>query len=52
MKTETDILVKISELELEISQLKNNKKHISKSITAIVILDSKIEMLKWILNDI
>ena len=52
MKTETDILVKISELELEISQLKNNKKHISKSITHIVILESKIEMLKWILNDI
>ena len=52
MKTERDILVKISELELEISQLKNNGKHISKTINHIDLLNNKIEALKWVLNDI
>jgi len=49
MKTEMDILVEISSLELELSQ--EMKKDILDNVN-ILRIQTQIDMLKWVLNDI
>lgn len=48
MKNETDILIKISELELWVSHLE--KEHPSEGNDSIIIANEKIEILKWVLE--
>jgi hypothetical protein len=50
MKTEIDILVLISELEVWISQIK--RENPNDGDIAILIANEKINVLKWVLNDI
>jgi hypothetical protein len=50
MKTETDILVLISELEIWISQIK--RENPTEGDIAILIANEKINLLKWVLDDI
>lgn len=49
MKTETDILIKISELELWISHLE--KENPIEGKDSIVIANEKIELLQWVLEN-
>ena len=48
MKTETDILIKISELEMWISHLQ--KEYPNESSNSVIIANEKIEILKWVLE--
>jgi len=50
MKTERDILVLISELEMWISHIK--RENPIEGANAILIANEKINVLKWVLNDI
>jgi len=49
MKTETDILIKISELELWITRLE--KEYPIEEKDSIVIANEQIEILKWMLEN-
>ena len=48
MKNETDILIKISELEMWVSHLK--KENPIEENDSIIIANEKIEILKWVLE--
>lgn len=54
MKTETDILIRISELKVEISHLEKenpiDSPFFQEANNSIVIVNEKIKMLQWVLE--
>jgi hypothetical protein len=50
MKTETEILIEISGLEQQISEIKKSEFNLRRLNTQRII-QAKIDILKWVIND-
>ncbi len=51
MKTEQDILIKISELELLIGKAERENRPIDQTIMITSLLNEQIQILKWVIKD-
>jgi hypothetical protein len=51
MKTEQDILIKISELELLIGKAEKENRPIDQTIMITSLLNEQIQILKWVIKD-